>query len=429
MPTGAKRRVAPTPATGAAGATLPSVDLTPVWEELAQHDLDTQGRGGDDLDAFGSRGERYPELSAAAQSLLAQGYQQYRRLKARQDAGEGLDCSERELEKARAQSEWCSEYLLGSVFRLVRVKVWERARGRFGEAWASELFSELLADATATVLEAADTFDPAKGPTFASWVSERLDHDLPTHMGRHGRLGSMPQAWSRLSRIAHHVKPELEAALGRAATAGEVRAALEERCRTWAEEHLSAAQQELVGAEREKAIVEKMRKQGMTKALTEVPEILAAMQSEINLDAPLGDGSGTGLGDLLSGGDTPEDVTMAAVEEDEYAQVLRVGTGNLNSEGREIVLTYLGLGEEEGGTYKRVAQQFGVPDLEVRHLVRDAQARLKAPHAQYAHLSAGISSQFDAECDEDSSARAALGRRGRARLELDAETLLVAAQA
>lgn len=392
---------------------LAEIDLSSVWDEVAASASD-EVCAVDELDAFGTRAGQFPELSPESQALLVQAYQQAARV--RRALEEGLVPSELEAEARAlvARGERCTEYLLGAVFRLVRSRVWERASKRLGEKWAGEVLRELLSGASATVLEAAASFDPKKGPTFASWVVERLDHELPGQMGQHGRLGSMPQTWSRLARIAHHVIPELTEELGRQPSTAEVGAVLLQRCQVWAEEHLTEEQKLLPAEERSVLATEKLKKQGMLKALKELPEIIAAMQPELGLEAPTGEGGG-GLGDIVAGGVDPEAYAFADAEVAEYSQVLGAGMGNLGRVEQEMVLTYLGLADGEEWTFRRIAQRYGVPDLQVRHLVRDAEARLKAPHAQYSYLCEDVDVQFEPE-GEEKTAVAALKRRGRPRV-------------
>lgn len=397
--------------------------LTPVADaEIEAHaralrGSDRSGDDGDDIDAFGRRGGIYPQLSPAAQSELALAYQRSQRLAGAAANGRIAAPIQRRARREIAQGQRNLEYLLGSVFRLVRKRTWDLAKERLGLEWASSELSELVAEATVEAVAAAATFDPEKDPRFSNHVSGHVERRIKDVLNTDAAGGTMPRAWDRLGRVAQGVTPELTRDLGRAPTIVELRSVLEERCRTYAYEHLSESERALTGDALEALIQAAMVRDGMAKALRELPQVLVASESALCLDATVGDdASGATLGDTYSATSGSGDSGFARIEDSEALhQTMALISGGLDSREAQMVLFRLGFLDGEQWTYQRIAEMFGADATNVQRMVRTAKSRALAPHAQYLYLGtfdAG-SIPVEAHSEQGPAASAALRRRQR----------------
>ena len=107
-------------------------------------------------------------------------------------------------------------------------------------------------------------------------------------------------SWLRLKRIYTVLRPEVTMKLGRVPTELEMQAELRVVCMRWASDRLTAEQQQIPEPERLALMESKLRKQGMLGAIDRLSEVLSATQQTTSLDAPLGDGEGARLGDVLA---------------------------------------------------------------------------------------------------------------------------------
>jgi DNA-directed RNA polymerase sigma subunit (sigma70/sigma32) len=400
------------PAPNRSGTLVTEVDLiappTPTASaEFAAACSDTGA--GDDLDAFGIRAGRLPQLSAEAQAELVAVYQHGRRVARALDAqlvpAELTGAAQRVVARANT----AAEQMVGSVFRLVRQLVWERASRRFGDRGAVEILPDLLADAYVSTLAAAGEFDPSRGTKFSSWVVQVLDREIPKHLNRAWRMNTVPRSWDILSKIAPHVLEELGRELGREPSNEEFAERLEARCRAWARERLTAEERSLPEEAQEQAISARLTRQGIGRVLREeIPALRQALQSEACLDAPVGDDSATLLDTVAHPDGSAEDEAADA------ADILAAGLGACSAEEQEMVLACFGLGTGDESNARQVGVRYGRSEAEVRGLVRLVKARLAAPHAQFAFY-AGLTASQLSVVDDDHSAAAVLRRQRRSR--------------
>lgn len=342
--------------------------------------------GYDDVDGFGGRGHLYPLLSPTAQSQLAASYQRSHRLSAAVASGLLTRVQARRAQRDVRSADRHLEYLLGSVFRLVREVVWKDAKRRLGSEWATAQLPELVAEATVVAVEAAASFDPVRDPLFSNHVASQVKRRVAELLEQDPYGVTVPRAWRRLGRIAQGVLPEVLSELGRSPSMDELRDILEQRCYRWAFQHLSGAEQTLPVDVRHELMRQRLSRTGMLSALRELPRVLASTESTLSLDASVGDDSdGVPLGELVDGGRLDRSYDRTA-EQAAFATAVEVVCGGVGTQGREMLFERLGLTDGNAWTYKRIGENHGVIASDVARLVRISKARASAPHAQFVHL-------------------------------------------
>lgn len=356
------------------------------------------------LSAFQRRMEQYPQLSPESQAQLVQEYQlgvaSKTELKGRHSA-----TADRRIRAKIRRGEWAIEHLIGSSFRLVWLICRENAEERYGRDRASELLPDLVAEANVALTEAAQNFDPARGPVFSTYAARVVRDRVRMVLTKEGALRLAP-SWSRLKRIASVRVPQLTTELGRVPTEAEVRADLLERCLEWAESKLTPEQQILPDAKRLELKIAKLRKQGMLGAIENLADVMIATQSVDSLDRSVGDEGSSTLGDLLGGGDEAPGAYSPGgfdnVELEQLRESLMGALSGLSDRDREIVLYRYGFADGETWTYAKIAERYGVTAERIRQIEHLVLSKLRAPHAMRDTLAAFLPSQFE-EGDDDIS--------------------------
>lgn len=349
------------------------------------------------LSAFQRQMDQYPQLSAAAQAELHRDYLSGRR------AAEALrhgGLSRAEARRANAAVErgaWAQNHLVGSNAKLVMLIARENLEDRYGRDRVHDMLPDLVAEALVALTQAVVDFDPERCPTFSTYAARRIRDHVRMMLTKEGPLRLAP-SWSRLKRIAAVRIPALQTRLGRAPTREEMQADLLSACLEWAEKRLTPEQAALPMPERRAAMMDKLRKQGMLGAIRDLDDVLVATQSVTSLDSPIGDGNGSTLGDLISGGDGG---VSDGIEHEELHRDLMQALAELTERERQILMHRFGFVDGTNWTYQRIADNHNVTAERIRQIERNVLARLASPHGQFNTLASHLPSQFDAAPPED----------------------------
>lgn len=344
------------------------------------------------LSAFQRRMEQYPQLSPEAQLELTRDYQKGMAAKAKIRDGGLRGVQERRAQAAVRRGEYAIEYLVASNLKLVLLIARENAEERFGRERAADMLPDLVGEANLALTEAVVNYDVERCPVFSSYAARVIRDRVRMMLTKEGPLRLAP-SWNRLKRIASVRMPALAAELGRQPTEEEVKADLLAKCLEWAEAKLTPEQRHLSVEEQHKIKIAKLRKQGMLGAIDNLADVLLATQSVASLDAPVGEGAGSSLGDLLSEGETGG--MFEDVELDQLRSDLAAALATLPERDREIVRLRYGFVDNETWTYARISEQYGVTAERIRQIERNVLAKLAAPHAQRDALAAHLPTQFD----------------------------------
>jgi RNA polymerase nonessential primary-like sigma factor len=330
------------------------------------------------LSALQRKMDRYPQLSAEAQTELALRYRQAL------DAVEQSPATAKgraQAAQARADADRCMEYLAGANFRLVQLIAREKAQERFGSARTLDMLPDLIAEGLSALAEAARTFDPTASPEFPRYAQSAVRNHIRAAIANSGPL-RVTSSVARMKRIATKRRETLTEQLGRPPSTEELQGELLIWCLTWAEGRLSPAEAALDADARHELKMAKLRKQGMLSAIANVEEVLAYSQTVASLSAPLGDGTAT-LSDVVP--DTDTDQLFDQVELDDLNQQLRAALAYaLTDREQQILLLRFGLNGGDSWTYARIAPQFGLTAERIRQIERGALAKL----AQHPNLAA-----------------------------------------
>lgn len=236
------------------------------------------------------------------------------------------------------------------------------------------------------VFEAALSYEPGKSGGDASgfdhWVRYCFQKRLAALAGGSHSV-EMPESWQRVARIASRVEDRLTQQLRRAPRLEELRSGVYEHAFAWAKERVVETRPELDGVELERAVVEKLRKQGTLGAIEHLEDIVQLRGHMDSLD--------------LSG-----EETLAAPSEEPRAVdgVLAM----LSATERFVVEHRMGLTDGREWTFEEIADELGCTWPEVRKILTLATAKPRAPHAQYVYLY-GITTQLDEVVAGDAVAR------------------------
>jgi RNA polymerase sigma factor (sigma-70 family) len=310
-----------------------------------------------------------------------------------------------DLQAAVRRGEYAQTELVGGMYRLVLIISRELAAERYGREKALDMLSDLVGEANVAVVEAIDSFDEERCPTFSIYAGRVIRDRVRMSLQKSTAVGLAP-SWLRLKRIYTVLYPEQVMRLGRNPTEEEMQAELLTVCRKWAADRLTPEQQELPEAERLDLMQSKLKKQGMIGAIDRLSEVLHATQQTASLDAPIrGDESGTHLGDLLpqaESGRQYEQVEAAELHRDLFAALAQ-----LTERERQIMLYRFGFIDGDQWTYAKLAPIHGVSAERIRQIERTVIGKLKSP--KFAGLAAHLPSYSGTPPDEDRRARS----RGR----------------
>lgn len=271
----------------------------------------------------------------------------------------------------RAQTE-----LVGSMYRLALIICQELAAERYGRERMLDMLSDLVSEANIAVVEAVATYDEARSPAFSLYAGRVMRDRVRMMLQKSATVGVAP-SWLRLKRIYTVVRPEVEMKLGRTPTEVEMQAELRVICLRWAADRLTAEQQALPEAQRLELMESKLRKQGMLGAIDRLSEVLSATQQTTSLDAPLGDGEGARLGDVIA--QPTADSGYDTVEHDELRRDLMDALSSLSEREQQIVLHKYGFVDGQEWTYAKLAPKFGVSAERIRQIERNVLTKLRTP--------------------------------------------------
>ncbi len=365
------------------------LELDDLEEELPEERVQpTTGSGGNReltaLSAFQRSADRYPQLTPAAQLSLAERYREGEAARGRLSA-ERLGKREREkLEQLVAEAERAMEHLCASCWRLAWLIVREQAERRFGRDKATDLLPDLMQEANGALVQAVRDFDPARTPNFHTYAAQVVRNHTRMVLGRDGYLRLAP-AWVRVKRITAARLPELTTELGRTPTKEELQQSLLDYCLKWADQRLTPEQQKLPEPQKLDLRMAKLRKQGMLGAIRDIDDVIAAAQTPVSLDAPVGAEGSASLGDLIpgqSGGDL-----FDSVELNELRRAISRSLESLTERERDVIVRRFGLDGGDTWTCAMLGERYGVSSERIRQVERAALAKLASPHGQFASLS------------------------------------------
>jgi DNA-directed RNA polymerase specialized sigma subunit len=274
-------------------------------------------------------------------------------------------------------------YLVGSVFRLVKSILTEQP-GANAQRTSDELQADLFAEAYATVLEAVGTFDPARRPVFASWVTERVG-PVVRRTRQHERFSvHLGQAELRMLRRMQVAQYALTTRLGREPSRPEIYREVEATSTRWNYERAAAKLRGASAAE----VKARMIKSGESAMLTSrerMEEIAVHLVStELHLEDMSHDNAtyDERLDSAYIQADTPE---THMVESDRTTGLLAFAFAGLSDDERVAMASQFGLDDATSST---------AVTSETRALMKAARNRLGAPHAQYCWLAGELPGQF-----------------------------------
>lgn len=275
--------------------------------------------------------------------------------------------------------------LVESLRRLLRQRVLGMLEARYGRSWALDLIEDFVGDAEVALIDAAGTYDVSKGALFRTWifgnggpvtgaVRDAIDtHDGVTHLTQGERV---------VLRYVTSVLSEIQDVDGSYCTQTlqeRVEAAVYDYARSVGAKALEragvSAQSPNFNHLLEKRVQERLRKDGVLRALRNVPLLLQdTSRGVVTLDT---DTEGTGWRESLAAASTVEDDVMSAhgpaVREE---QLLQMATLGMSVQDRDTVWQILS-GDGAVGDVNMV----------------DVQARLGSPLAHFAVLSPTVGMQ------------------------------------
>lgn len=334
------------------------------------------------LSAWQRQMERYPQLGAEEQNELVLHFQTGLIAKAALQKGGRISRSkERTLQADVRRGMQAMEMLTGANFRLLYLIAREKAEERYGKEKASRILPDLIGETNVALMEAAGVYDTNKGPTFPTYLAKVVrDRVLATLSRQH--LVKCPPSWTRVKRIYTVRFAKLSEEIGRVPTLPEMQKDLMRVCMEWAADRLTAEQLKLPKAEREEAMLERLRKQGMLGAIAKLDDVLAATQVAGSFDAPIGDGVGT-LADII-GDDQPE--VGFRIEQTEMQQAVHDALLDLDPRERDIIMHRYGFVDGEMWTYAKISEMYNVSPERIRQIERATIDRLRLPHGAYQQL-------------------------------------------
>lgn len=334
------------------------------------------------LGAWQRQMERYPQLGAEEQNRLVQEFQAGREAQEELDKKGRMSSSrERTLRAEVRRGAQAMEMLTGANFRLLYLIAREKAEERYGKDKASRLLPDLIGETNIALMEAAAVYDTSKGPSFPTYLAKVVrDRVLATLSRQH--MVKCPPSWTRVKRIYTVRHAKMTEALGRVPTLEEMQKDLLRVCMEWAADRLTSEQRKLPKAEREEAMLERLRKQGMLGAISKLEDVLAATQVAGSFDAPVGDGEGT-LADII-GDDKPE--VSSGLEQEEMRTAVHAALADLEPRERDIIMHRYGFVDGEMWTYAKISELYDVSPERIRQIERATIDRLRAPHGSYQNL-------------------------------------------
>jgi hypothetical protein len=373
-------------------ALLEPVDISAALEERAAKLADVRPRT--DGDAYGRTAHLYPVLSETSTRILVGAHQRRRELEAALAAGVFVGG---QVPKARRQITLyrdCTDWLLGSLFRLIQKASHEGAKKRLGDRWARRVADEIISEGYACALDVLDTY-PGDKPGVANYVAARVKSHCEEWARNTARSGTVDRSWDRATRVVSGV-------LAEAQLNGELldRAALE--VRVWdrmvahTESNFTADERTLVGDARDAAIRHRLSKSGMLGAYNNLGFIVQLASGEMSLQTIVGEDA-TEIGDLLASSADTAEIALDGDSEDALERLYRVALGDAGPEAREALSArFEVLGDVEGFTdfedgpsnkwsLDRIEQAFEIEPSSMKSLTKQAVERLRHPHATFAH--------------------------------------------
>lgn len=280
------------------------------------------------------------------------------------------------LEDTARRGERAHAELIGSMFRLVLLISRENAAERYGRERALDMLPDLVAEANLALVEAAESYDEAKCPTFAIYAGRVVRDRVRMCLSKTSAIGLAP-SWLRLKRIATVLAPEVAAKLGRTPNTEEMQAELRVVCLKWARDRLTEGQRLLSDFEQLALMESKLRKQGMLGAIERYEEVMVATQQVASLDSPVGEDGGARLGDLIPGRSSAD--TYEPVELGELRADLMAALESMPPRDREIVLYRFGFIDGEQWTYAKLAPRYKVSAERIRQIERNVLVKLRGP--------------------------------------------------
>lgn len=334
------------------------------------------------LGAWQRQMERYPQLGAEEQNRLVREFQAGREAQEELDRKGRLSAAkERSLRADVRRGAQAMEMLTGANFRLLYLIAREKAEERYGKDKASKLLPDLIGETNIALMEAASVYDTSKGPSFPTYLAKVVrDRVLATLSRQH--MVKCPPSWTRVKRIYTVRHAKLTESLGRIPTLEEMQKDLLRVCMEWAADRLTNEQKKLPKAEREEAMLERLRKQGMLGAISKLEDVLSATQVAGSFDAPVGDGDGT-LADII-GDDKPE--VGSGLEREEMQTAVHAALADLEPRERDIIMRRYGFVDGEMWTYAKISELYDVSPERIRQIERATIDRLRAPHGSYQNL-------------------------------------------
>lgn len=388
-----------------AAALLEPVDVTLALAEYAQKMSERPVRKG--TGAFKTHSDRFPQLSDAAQQQLVAAHQRSRQIE--NALAEGLFVGGQVPKARRMLRTYIEqrELLLGMLAPLCEKVAMEAATERLGADWARRVREDIHADAYLAAIEALNDY-PAQKAGLANYVAYIVKNSIKDKIHSESRSGTLDRSWTRTASFMSGIRADAERS-GEAITTQELYDRV--RRRAW-EYNLEKLGDEIDTLDSEKIarLVEaRMTKSGITRALAHLPLIDAITRGETSHSATIETPDGEiERSDLLL--DHNVDVSERAVGgsgEDRLERLYRLMLGD-DTNLRDVLAARLSLlgpleSERDGVRAGRkwsaaaCATHFGLEVGQVRQLVRQAERRLAAPHAQWAHLSGAIGSQYERE--------------------------------
>ena len=276
---------------------------------------------------------------------------------------------------------------------MVKAKLVEH-KGRNG--WLDARYDEVIGDAQAWVIERMAEYRPGQGAVLA-FVASRLSWIVGELVRNHSQGGSNLDRSSYVVRAAAWGAMSDLRQAGKEATDGNLRAATIERL-----VRDKVARDIAGGMEPDQAYakaIASIKKSGRFAALERINELVTSGDSDVSLQAPVGDD--TTVGDLLVNRTEMTTRNDDIDQEDALSQFYRVAVGDHRWADTALAARHGGLGTvegtgsiavEEGNTASRPAS---IPALakatvrtkdEVRTVLNNAGSRLLAAHAHYSHL-------------------------------------------
>lgn len=327
------------------------------------------------LSAFQRVADAYPQLPAEEQSRLHRVYLQGREAQEALDNGRVRGRSAAQARTAVRKGETAQTYLVASNFRLALLIARENAERRFGRERASAHLSDLVGEANLALAEAVTSYNEDKCPTFSTWAARVVRDRVRAVLASTDIPVDVPTSWQRIKRIASVRIPKLTDQLGRPPTTEELQEDLLAYCLTWAENKLTPEEQALPESQKHQLKLDKLKRQGMLRAIREVDEVMSRTQQASSLDQTVGDsGSSMTMGDLLA--QDSDDHLLDRIDLDEVRKTIAEALAALPTDrDREIIRLRFGFADGEQWTYARISEVFNVSPERIRQIERNVFAR------------------------------------------------------